>query len=74
MRQQAAQLFTETPILYAGAYVPEPFYAVIGKLQMENQLLKNSGAMRVAELRQVLRASSEDGVQAPGLARSSYHN
>lgn len=41
---------------------------------MENQLLKDAGSMRVAELHQVLRASSEDGMQALGLARSSYYN
>ena len=43
LRQQAAQVFTETP---SGPVPPppdvEPLYAAIGRLQMENQRLKKT--------------------------------
>ncbi len=42
LREQAAQAFTEVPA--AGPVVPdvEPLYAAIGRLQMENALLKKT--------------------------------
>ena len=41
LREQAAQIFTEAPA--AGTPLPdvEPLYAAVGRLQMENALLKN---------------------------------
>ena len=42
LREQAAQVFAEVPVL--GPAVPdvEPLYAAIGRLQMENALLKKT--------------------------------
>ena len=42
LREQAAQVFTDTPA--PSALVPdvEPLYAAIGRLQMENALLKKT--------------------------------
>ena len=42
LREQAAQVFTEPPA--AGTPLPdvEPLYAAIGRLQMENALLKKT--------------------------------
>ena len=42
LREQAAQVFAETPA--PGAVVPdvEPLYAAIGRLQVENALLKKT--------------------------------
>ena len=40
LRQQAAQVFAETPVPSAAVADVEPLYAAIGQLQMENALLK----------------------------------
>ena len=40
LRQQAAQAFAEAPVAVAPAPDVEPLYAAIGRLQMENALLK----------------------------------
>lgn len=40
LREQAAQVFAEPAATPAAAPDVEPLYAAIGKLQMENQLLK----------------------------------
>ena len=41
LRQQAAQVFAETPVPGAAVADVEPMYAAISRLQMENTLLKN---------------------------------
>ncbi|MEJ7660662.1 MAG: hypothetical protein WKG07_27270 [Hymenobacter sp.] len=40
LRQQAAQVFAQAPACVAAAPDVEPLYAAIGRLQMENALLK----------------------------------
>lgn len=40
LRQQAAQVFAEATAPQPVAVDPEPLYAAIGRLEMENQLLK----------------------------------
>ena len=42
LRQQAAQVFAEMPIPGAALADVEPLYAAIGRLQMENALLKKT--------------------------------
>ena len=42
LRQQAAQVFAETPASGAPAPDVEPLHAAIGRLQMENALLKKT--------------------------------
>jgi transposase-like protein len=42
LRQQAAQVFTEPSAAVAAGPDVEPLYAAIGRLQMENQLLKKT--------------------------------
>lgn len=42
LRQQAAQVFTEATIALPPPVDTEPLYAAIGRLQMENQLLKKT--------------------------------
>ena len=42
LRQQAAQVFAEAPAAAAPAPDIEPLYAAIGRLQMENALLKKT--------------------------------
>ncbi len=42
LRQQAAQVFAEAPDPAAAAPDVEPLYATIGRLQMENALLKKT--------------------------------
>ena len=42
LRQQAAQVFAEAPAALAPALDIEPLYAAIGRLQMENALLKKT--------------------------------
>ena len=42
LRQQAAQVFAEVPTAIAPTPDVEPLYATIGRLQMENALLKRT--------------------------------
>ena len=42
LRQQAAQVFAEAPTPVAAVPDVEPLYAAIGRLQMENALLKKT--------------------------------
>jgi transposase len=42
LRQQAAQVFTEPGLAAPAGPDVEPLYAAIGRLQMENQLLKKT--------------------------------
>ncbi len=42
LRQQAAQAFADAPMPVAAAPDVEPLYAAIGRLQMENALLKKT--------------------------------
>ncbi|MGI4736238.1 MAG: transposase [Janthinobacterium lividum] len=42
LRQQAAQVFAEAPTPAAAAPDVEPLYAAIGRLQLENALLKKT--------------------------------
>jgi transposase len=42
LRQQAAQVFAEAPTPVAAAPDVKPLYAAIGRLQMENALLKKT--------------------------------
>ena len=42
LRQQAAQVFAEMPVLGAAVADVEPLYAAIGRLQVENALLKKT--------------------------------
>ena len=42
LRQQAAQVFAEVPAAAAPSPDVEPLYAAIGRLQMENALLKKT--------------------------------
>ena len=42
LREQAAQVFAEAPAALAPALDIEPLYAAIGRLQMENALLKKT--------------------------------
>jgi len=42
LRQQAAQIFTEAPTSLAPVPDIEPLYAAIGRLQLENTLLKKT--------------------------------
>ena len=42
LRQQAAQVFADVPALATPAPDVEPLYAAIGRLQMENALLKKT--------------------------------
>ncbi|RZJ94240.1 MAG: transposase [Hymenobacter sp.] len=42
LRQQAAQVFTDTPPPVSAVPDVEPLYAAIGRLQMENALLKKT--------------------------------
>ena len=42
LRQQAAQVFAEAPAAAAPTPDVEPLYAAIGRLQMENTLLKKT--------------------------------
>jgi len=42
LRQQAAQVFTEPSVALAAPPDVEPLYAAIGRLQIENQLLKKT--------------------------------
>ena len=44
LRQQAAQAFAETPVPGATVADVEPLYAAIGRLQMENALLKKTSS------------------------------
>ena len=66
LRQQAAQVFAETPVADAAVAGVQPLYGAIGRLQMENALLKNGGAMSVAQQRTlVAKADPTHSVQAP---------
>ena len=42
LREQAAQVFAESPVAVALTLDVEPLYAAIGRLQMENALLKKT--------------------------------
>ncbi|NVO32327.1 transposase [Hymenobacter lapidiphilus] len=42
LRQQAAQVFTDAGAIPAAPPDVEPLYAAIGRLEMENQLLKKT--------------------------------
>ncbi len=42
LREQAAQVFTEAPVWGPPSPDVEPLYAAIGRLQMENALLKKT--------------------------------
>ena len=42
LREQAAQIFIEAPVAAAAVPDIEPLYAAIGRLQMENTLLKKT--------------------------------
>ena len=58
LRQLAEQVFVEPGPAAATASDGEPLYAAIGRLQMENQLLKKNAAARcVAQQRVLVRAS-----------------
>jgi hypothetical protein len=78
LRQQAEQIFVEPSPAVAAAPDIETLYATIGRLQMENQLLKKNAAARcIAQQRALVQASGEGSLQARcqalGLARSSYY-
>ena len=45
LREHAVQAFAEAPAGVAPVPDIEPLYAAIGRLQMENALLKNAGAI-----------------------------
>ena len=76
MRQQAEQVFIEPGPATASTPDVEPLYAAIGRLQMENQLLKKrcrhvcSPAMHLGAGQE---GSAQAHCQALGLARSSYY-
>jgi hypothetical protein len=42
LRQQAAQVFADAPMLIAAVLDVEPLYAAISQLQMENALLEKT--------------------------------
>lgn len=77
LRQQAAPGFGEHSATAPTPPDVEPLYAAIGRLQLENQLLKNAAAICVAQQRALVQASIAGSVQARcqalGLARSSYY-
>ena len=45
LRAQSAQVFAEAPAVLPAAPDVEPLYAAIGRLQMENALLKKTGSL-----------------------------
>ena len=80
LREQAAQVFAEAPAAVAPTPDVEPLYAAIGRLQMENALLKkNVTPMSTVQQRVLVKAPDPAGgsvtarCQSLGLARSSFY-
>ena len=62
LREQAARVFAEAPAAGTSAPDVEPLYAAIGRLQMENALLKKPAApMSTAQQRTLVRAPDPAG-------------
>ena len=78
-RQQTAQVFVEAPTAVGPLPNVEPLYGAIGRLQMENALLKNAGAIPLAQQRALVQATDPAAgsviarCQALDLVRSSFY-